>query len=105
MITEMDANRFATKSLHDPRILRILSAALSAVDPYRAVKDHLPKITGNVYGLAIGKAALPMMSALAESIPLLDGKLELGQVRLVYFVDFDGTRPRKRTVRVQIVGE
>lgn len=70
MITEMDANRFATKSLHDPRISRILSAALSAVDPYRAVKDHLPTITGNVYGLAIGKAALPMMSALAESIPL-----------------------------------
>ena len=70
MITEMDANRFATKSLHDPRISRILSAALSAVDPYRAVKDHLTKITGNVYGLAIGKAALPMMNALAESIPL-----------------------------------
>ena len=71
MITEMDANRFATKSLHDPRILRILSAALSAVDPHRAVKDHLPKITGRVYGLAIGKAALPMLTALAESIPLL----------------------------------
>lgn len=66
----MDANRFATKSLNDPRILRILSAALDAVDPYRAVKIHLPKIAGDVYGLAIGKAAIPMMTALAESIPL-----------------------------------
>lgn len=69
-IKNMDANRFATKSLHDPRILRILSAALDAVDPYRAVKNHLPKIAGKVYGLAIGKAAIPMMTALAESIPL-----------------------------------
>lgn len=66
----MDANRFATKSLNDPRILRIVSAALDAVDPYRAVKNHLPKIAGDVYGLAVGKAAIPMMTALAESIPL-----------------------------------
>jgi secondary thiamine-phosphate synthase enzyme len=41
----------------------------------------------------------------SESIPLLDGKLELGQFGQVYFVDFDGTRARKRIVRVQVVGE
>ena len=70
MITDMDVNRFATKSLNDPRILRILSAALNAVDPYVAVKNHLPKINGSVYGLAVGKAAVPMLTALAESIPL-----------------------------------
>lgn len=72
MITDMDANRFATRSLNDPRILRILSAALNAVDPYHAVKNHLPKLDGNIYGLAIGKAAVPMMIALAESIQLSD---------------------------------
>ncbi|MFN8461682.1 MAG: glycerate-2-kinase family protein [Anaerolineales bacterium] len=72
MITDMDANRFATKSLNDPRILRILSAALNAVDPYRAVKNHLPKMDGNIYSLAIGKAAIPMLTALADSIPLSD---------------------------------
>ncbi len=66
----MDANRFATHSLNDPRILRILSAALNAVDPYIAVKSHLPSVAGDVYGLAVGKAAVPMMTALAESIPL-----------------------------------
>lgn len=70
MITEMDINRCATHSLNDARILRILSAALSAVDPYRTVKNHLPKMDGNIYGLAIGKAAVPMMTALAESIQL-----------------------------------
>lgn len=70
MITEMDANRFATKSLNDPRILRILSAALSSIDPYRAVLNNIPAIDGKVYALAIGKAAIPMMTALAESFPL-----------------------------------
>ncbi|MCC6568199.1 MAG: DUF4147 domain-containing protein, partial [Anaerolineales bacterium] len=70
--TNMDANRFATKSLNDPRILRILSAALNAVDPYVAVTNHLPKIDGSAYGLAVGKAAVPMLTALADSIPLVD---------------------------------
>src|SRR5512138_2528523 len=59
MITDMDANRFRTRSLHDPRILRILAAALDAVDPYVAVQKNLPNIKGRVFGLGIGKAALP----------------------------------------------
>lgn len=71
MITEMEANRFATYSLNDSRILRILSVALNAVEPYRAVTNHIPKMEGNTHGLAIGKAAIPMLTALAESIPLL----------------------------------
>ncbi len=66
----MDVNRFATHSLNDSRILCILSAALEAVDPYRVVLDHTPSLEGKVHGLAIGKAAIPMLSALAESIPL-----------------------------------
>lgn len=41
----------------------------------------------------------------SESIPIIDGKLELGQFGQIYFVDFDGLRERERTVRVQIVGE
>lgn len=41
----------------------------------------------------------------SESIVIIDGKLDLGQFGNVYFVDFDTTRPRTRTVLVQIVGE
>ena len=70
MITDVDANRFATHSLKNPRILRILSAALQAVDPAEAVRKHIPKISGDVYGLAIGKASIPMLTALAEALPL-----------------------------------
>ena len=69
----MEANRFATHSLQDPRILRILSAALDAVDPYKAVQKYLPELTGRVFGLGIGKAAIPMMDALAERISLSGG--------------------------------
>jgi glycerate 2-kinase len=73
MITDMEINRFATHSLNDLRILRILSAALDAVDPYQAVQKHLPRLEGRVFGLGIGKAAAPMIDALAEQTPLLGG--------------------------------
>jgi hydroxypyruvate reductase len=69
----MDTDRFATHSLQDARIMRILSAALDAVDPFRAVQRYLPKMDGRVFGLGIGKAAIPMMDALAERIPLAGG--------------------------------
>jgi hydroxypyruvate reductase len=73
MITEMDMSHFATHSLKDPRIMRILSTALEAVDPYIAVQRHLPTLRGRVFGLGIGKAAVPMMDALAERIMLSGG--------------------------------
>jgi hydroxypyruvate reductase len=66
----MDAERFKTHSLTDARIRRILSAALRAVDPAEAVRRHLPTVSGNVYGLGIGKASIPMLTALAEALPL-----------------------------------
>ncbi len=69
----MDANRFKTNSLQDARILRILSAAISAVDPFCAVQKNLPDIEGRVFGLGIGKAALPMMDALVSRIPIVAG--------------------------------
>ena len=41
----------------------------------------------------------------SESIPIINGELELGEFGHIYFADFDGTRPRKRIVRVQVVGD
>jgi glycerate 2-kinase len=73
MITEMDINRFTTHSLQDLRILRVLSAAIDAVDPYLAVQRNLPQLEGRVFGLGIGKAALPMMDALADKMHLAGG--------------------------------
>lgn len=41
----------------------------------------------------------------SESIPIIEGKLELGEHGRIYFADFDGTHPRTRKVHVQVVGE
>lgn len=41
----------------------------------------------------------------SETIPIVDGRMELGEFGRIYFVDFDGTRPRERTVHFQVVGE
>jgi len=38
------------------------------------------------------------------NIPVVDGKLELGQFGRILFVDFDQVRARVRTVRVHVVG-
>ncbi|HLO30077.1 MAG TPA: glycerate kinase [Anaerolineales bacterium] len=70
----MELNRFATHSLQDVRLMRALAAALEAVDPFKAVQRHLPhSIEGRVFGLGIGKAAIPMMDALAGQIQLSGG--------------------------------
>ena len=41
----------------------------------------------------------------SETIVLVDGELDLGQFGNIYFIDFDQTRARERTVQVQILGE
>jgi secondary thiamine-phosphate synthase enzyme len=41
----------------------------------------------------------------SETIPIINGDLELGEFGHVYFVDFDHTRGRERQVIVQILGE
>ncbi len=41
----------------------------------------------------------------SETIVLVDGKMDLGEFGFIYFIDFDQTRARERTVQVQIIGE
>ena len=41
----------------------------------------------------------------SETIIVEDGKADLGQFGHVYFVDFDQTCSRKRTVKIQVMGE
>jgi len=41
----------------------------------------------------------------SESIPVNDGKMELGEFGRIYFADFDQVRARERIVRFQIIGE
>ena len=41
----------------------------------------------------------------SETIALIDGKLDLGEYGQIYFIDFDQTRARERTVQVTVIGE
>jgi len=41
----------------------------------------------------------------SETIPIVDGRLDLGEFGHIYFVDFDHTRAREREVVVQLMGE
>lgn len=41
----------------------------------------------------------------SETIPIIDGELQLGQFGHVWFADFDQVRARKRRVIIQIMGE
>jgi glycerate 2-kinase len=66
----MDANRFFTHSLRDPRVTRILAAALDAVEPGELVRKYLFNISlpkhKRIYLLGIGKASEAMTFAAAE---------------------------------------
>ena len=41
----------------------------------------------------------------SETIPVVDGRMELGEFGRIYFVDFDGVRERDRTVHFMVIGE
>jgi len=70
----MDTERFFTHSLRDPRVARILAAAMNAVDPDAAVERYLTSnplpSAGRVFALGLGKAAVPMTRALSRHTDL-----------------------------------
>jgi glycerate 2-kinase len=70
----MDIERFFTHSLRDPRVARILAAALEAVDPDAAIARYLTSnplpASGRIFALGLGKAALPMTRALSRHVDL-----------------------------------
>jgi hydroxypyruvate reductase len=73
----MEPRQFVTQSLQDARVLRILKAALESVEPGEAVRRSLREKAlpraGRTFALAVGKAALPMLEALAEAATIEDG--------------------------------
>jgi len=41
----------------------------------------------------------------SETVVVIDGKLDMGEFGNIYFIDFDQTRERQRTVQIQVIGE
>lgn len=77
-----------------------LKAALERLVPASAHYRHDAR-WGDGNGVAHVRAALLGPSL---TIPILDGSLTLGTWQQIVFMDFD-TRPRQRTIQVQIVGD
>ena len=69
------------------------------------IKDAVSRKELPVWSLNTDAHLRSCIMGRSEAIPLVDGKLELGEFGQIYFVDFDAVRARERTVRIQIVGE
>jgi glycerate 2-kinase len=69
----MYPEHFLTHSLRQPRVARVLLAALQAVEPGKLVRDYLSKTVlpahDRLFLLGIGKAAEPMVAAAADLQP------------------------------------
>lgn len=67
---------------------------------YAAARNELPS-----WSLNTDAHLRSVIMGRSETIPIIDGKMALGEFGRIYFADFDQVRARERTVRVQIVGE
>ena len=41
----------------------------------------------------------------SQTIVVEDGQMDLGEFGFIYFIDFDQTRARERTVQIMVIGE
>ncbi len=72
--------------------------------------QHIRHATGNlgeeaVWSLNTDAHIRSAFVGRSETIPIIDGAIELGEFGQIYLVDFDGVRDRVRTVHFQLVGE
>lgn len=71
---------------------------------------HIAHATGNLgeeawWSLNVDAHIRSGFVGRSETIPINDGAMELGQFGRIYFVDFDGVRPRDRKVHFTVMGE
>jgi secondary thiamine-phosphate synthase enzyme len=71
--------------------------------------EHIEFAAGNgeppSWGLNTDAHLRSVILGRSESIPVIDGKLQMGEFGYIYLADFDQVRDRERFVLVQIVGE
>ena len=70
---------------------------------------HLAHATGNGeegwWSLNTDAHLRSVLLGRSQSIPVIDGRPELGEFGRIYFADFDGMRERDRKARFTVVGE
>ncbi len=72
--------------------------------------EHIKHAVGNlgeeaVWSLNTDAHLRSCLMGRSETIPIVDGKAELGEFGQIYFIDFDSVRKRDRVVHVQVMGE
>jgi thiamine phosphate synthase YjbQ (UPF0047 family) len=72
------------------------TSGVTTIEYEPGVLQDLIKIFNEIVPRALLKASI--------TIPLADGRMTLGTWQQIVFIDFD-TRPRKREIIVQIIGE
>jgi secondary thiamine-phosphate synthase enzyme len=83
----------------EPGVIQDLQEALDKIAP-SAIPYHHDKAWGDGNGFSHVRAALMKPSL---TIPVIEGKMQLGTWQQIVFIDFDN-RPRNRKVVVQIMG-
>jgi secondary thiamine-phosphate synthase enzyme len=73
-------------------------------------KEHIAHAVGNlgeeaVWSLNTDAHIRSSLIGRSETIPIVDGRIELGEFGRVYFADFDGVRARDRSVHFMVMGE
>ena len=73
-------------------------------------KEHIEHATKNLgeeatWSLNTDAHLRSVIMGRSETIPVIEGELELGEFGEIYFVDFDSVRKRQRNVHIQIIGE
>ncbi len=85
---------------YEPNLVRDLKDSLEVIAPSDKVYEH-SKTWHDDNGSSHIRSALMGPSL---SVPFIEGKLTLGTWQQIIFCDFD-TRPRKRRLVVQLIGE
>lgn len=80
---------------NDPRLVEDLRKTLDRLVPSSSVYSHPENAHSHLRSLLFGPC---------KTAPLRDGKLQLGTWQSVLLAEFD-TRPRNRTIVVQVLGE
>jgi secondary thiamine-phosphate synthase enzyme len=83
----------------EPGVIRDLQEALDKIAP-TGIPYHHDKAWGDGNGFSHVRAALTKPSL---SIPVVEGKMQVGTWQQIVFIDFDN-RPRDRKVVVQVMG-
>jgi secondary thiamine-phosphate synthase enzyme len=85
---------------YEPGVLEDLKRVFNEIVPSEYTYQH-DEAWHDGNGYSHIRAALLKASI---SIPLMDGRLTLGTWQQIVFIDFD-TRPRKREIIIQVLGE